>query len=196
MTRVRLAAAAGAALLAPAVANAHLMNSGFGPFYDGLAHPFLAPDDLLPIVALGLLGGLAGPACGRRVLLALPLAWMVGMAAGAAVGLPAAPAWWSSALTAALGALVAADRRWPPAAVTALAALAGATHGLGNGRELSGVNGGLLAMAGIACALLTVTALVGGQAASLRAHWARVAARVAGSWIAGIGLLMLGWTFR
>ena len=27
----------------------------------------------------------------------------------------------------------------------------------------------------------------------LRAHWARIAVRVAGSWIAASGLLMLGW---
>jgi hypothetical protein len=30
----------------------------------------------------------------------------------------------------------------------------------------------------------------------LRAHWARIAVRVAGSWIADSGLLMLGWSFR
>jgi hypothetical protein len=30
----------------------------------------------------------------------------------------------------------------------------------------------------------------------LRAYWARIAVRVAGSWIAASGLLMLGWSFR
>jgi len=30
----------------------------------------------------------------------------------------------------------------------------------------------------------------------LRAHWARIAVRVAGSWIAASGLLMLGWSFH
>jgi hypothetical protein len=30
----------------------------------------------------------------------------------------------------------------------------------------------------------------------LQAHWARLAVRVAGSWIAASGLLMLGWSFR
>jgi hydrogenase/urease accessory protein HupE len=31
---------------------------------------------------------------------------------------------------------------------------------------------------------------------SLRAYWTRIAVRVAGSWIAAIGLLMLGWLAR
>ena len=31
---------------------------------------------------------------------------------------------------------------------------------------------------------------------ALRAPWARIAARVAGSWIAALGLLSLGWLLR
>ena len=31
---------------------------------------------------------------------------------------------------------------------------------------------------------------------SPRDAWARVAIRVAGSWVAAIGILMFGWTFR
>ena len=31
---------------------------------------------------------------------------------------------------------------------------------------------------------------------SLKIPWARIAIRVAGSWIAAIGMLLLGWTFR
>ena len=38
--------------------------------------------------------------------------------------------------------------------------------------------------------------IIAGQVATVRAHWARVVARVAGSWIAAIGLLMLGWSLR
>jgi urease accessory protein len=37
---------------------------------------------------------------------------------------------------------------------------------------------------------------VAGLVVSLRAAWARVAVRVAGSWIAAIGFLMLGWALR
>ena len=58
------------------------MNTGFGPFYDGLTHLFVTPEDLLPVIALALLAGLRGPRFGRAVLLALPVAWLVGSAAG------------------------------------------------------------------------------------------------------------------
>ncbi len=186
----------GALLLAASPAQAHLMNSGFGPFYDGLAHPFLVPDDLLPVIALTLLAGLRGARCGRWVVFALPSAWLAGMAAAAVIHLPSGPVWMTCALTIVLGALAAADRPWPVALVVGLAAVAGATHGFGNGRELAAIKGGGLAMAGIASALFVVSALTAGQLATLRAHWARVAVRVAGSWIAAIGLLMLGWSMR
>ena len=39
----------------PPVFLLHLMNTGLGPFYDGLAHLFVTPEDLLPILALALL---------------------------------------------------------------------------------------------------------------------------------------------
>lgn len=183
-------------LVGASPAQAHLMNSGFGPFYDGLAHPFLVPEDLLLVLALTLLAGLRGARCGRWVVFALPLAWLLGMTAAGAIHLPAGPGWLTSALTIALGALVAADRPWPLPVVTGLAVLAGTAHGFGNGRELAALPGGGLAMAGIVCALFVFSALIAGQVATLQAHWARVAARVAGSWIAAIGLLMFGWSLR
>src|ERR1700692_4035597 len=112
--------------LAPATpAQAHLMNSGFGPFYDGLAHPLISPEDLLPAVAMTLLAGLGGAGAGRFVLATLPGAWLVGMAAGAgvaagwAIGLPGAPAWLTAVVTALLGALVASDLRLALAVVIA-----------------------------------------------------------------------------
>lgn len=185
-----------ALLFGASSAQAHLMNSGFGPFYDGLAHPFLVPEDLLPVIALTLLAGLRGARCGRWVVLALPVAWVAGMITATAIDLPSGPVWLTCALTIALGALVAADRPWPVALVVGLAAVAGATHGFGNGRELAAIKGGGLAMAGIASALFVVSALTAGQVATVRAHWARVVVRVAGSWIAAIGLLMLGWSVR
>jgi hydrogenase/urease accessory protein HupE len=196
MKRSVIPLSVGALLAAASPAQAHLMNSGFGPFYDGLAHPFLVPEDLLPVIALTLLAGLRGARCGRWVVLALPVVWVAGMITAAAIHLPSGPVWLTCALTIALGALVAADRPWPVALVVGLATLAGTTHGFGNGRELAAIKGGGLAMAGIACALFVVSALTAGQVATVRAHWARVVVRVAGSWIAAIGLLMLGWSMR
>jgi hypothetical protein len=38
--------------------------------------------------------------------------------------------------------------------------------------------------------------LLAGQVAVLQAHWARLAVRISGSWIAAVGLLMLGWSVK
>ncbi len=183
-------------LLAATPAQAHLMNSGFGSFYDGLAHPLLSPDDLLPAAALALLAGLAGAREGRLVLATLPLAWLAGMMTGWAFGLPDAPAWFMAVLTAGVGGLVAADLRPPLALMVALAAGLGALHGYANGHDLAGSTGAVLAILGIACSLFAVVSLLAGQAAVLRADWARLAVRISGSWIAAVGMLMFGWAMK
>jgi urease accessory protein len=189
-------------------AQAHLMNSGFGPFYDGLAHPLISPGDLLPAIAMTLLAGLGGARHGRFVLATLPAAWLagmavgIGMAAGAgtpaewAIGVAAAPAWLNAVVTALLGALVASDLRLPLALIIAVAAALGALHGYDNGHDLASTTGALLAIVGIACALFAIVSLLAGQVAVLQAQWARLAVRISGSWIAAVGLLMLGWSVR
>ena len=147
MSALRNLALPAAGLLASAApAQAHLMNSGFGPFYDGLTHPLMSPEDILPALAVVLLAGLSGARYGRWVLATLPGAWLAGMAGGWALALPVAPAALMAILTALAGALVAADLKLPLAAVTGWAALLGALHGCGNGRELAAIAGGLLAI--------------------------------------------------
>jgi urease accessory protein len=47
---------------------------------------------------------------------------------------------------------------------------------------------------GLALAVLVVVALFASLVVPLRQQWARVAVRVAGSWIAASGVLMLGWS--
>src|SRR5215467_6651470 len=100
-----------AAMAAPA--HAHVTNTGFGPFYDGLAHLFLTPEGLLPVVALSLAAGLRGPRFGRVVLFALPVASLAGSFVGRLVLLPSAPPVATAAITITLGALAAADKRSP-----------------------------------------------------------------------------------
>lgn len=196
MRRAPVLLAVGLVLASARDAHAHLVNTGFGPFYDGLAHPLVVVSDLLPALAVALLGGLRGPATGRRVVIALPVAWLVGMALGAATGVGAPPAASGAALTALLGVLVASDRPWPSAAVVGAAVVAGVVLGLGNGRELGPVAGGRTALVGVACTVFVLASLVAGQVAVLRARAARIVVRVAGSWVAAAGLLMLGWTLR
>jgi urease accessory protein len=49
-------------------------------------------------------------------------------------------------------------------------------------------------MAGMVSAMFVTVALLAGRVVALRAPWAHLVVRVAGSWIGAIGLLMLGWT--
>jgi hypothetical protein len=121
-------------------AQAHLMNTGFGPFYDGLTHLFVTPEDLLPVIALALLAGLRGPRFGRVVLFALPVAWLVGSAAGLLLAphitLPVA----EIVVTITLGALLAADCLLSVAFLASLAILLGLTtvfQTVQNSQELS-----------------------------------------------------------
>jgi hydrogenase/urease accessory protein HupE len=180
----------------PGQASAHLVNSGFGPFYDGIARVFVTPEDLLLVVALALLAGLGGPRAGRLVLFVLQAAWLAGAGAGwlteLSTGLPVL----SAVLLIVLGALVAADGRLPLAFLAGFALTCGLTQGCFNGAALAGVSSGSLAVVGIVCAVFVVVALVAGQVASLRVNGARIAVRVLGSWIGAIGLLMLGWAAR
>jgi urease accessory protein len=184
-------------LTATPSAHAHLMNTGFGPFYDGLTHLFVTPEDLLPVIAIALLAGLRNPRSGRLVLFVLPVAWLVGSAAGLFVTpqitLPVA----ETVFTIVIGALLAADRPLPLAWVAFLAILLGLFHGILNGSELPKTNASAqIYVVGVAAALFAVVSLLAGQAACVRVQWARVAVRVAGSWIVAIGLLMLGWAMR
>jgi len=184
-------------LIAAPSAHAHLMNTGFGPFHDGLMNLFVTPDDLLPVIALALLAGLRGPRFGRAVLFALPVAWLVGSAAGLLLAPPITLPLAETIFTIALGALLATDSPLPLASVACLAILLGSLHGILNGSELPKTSSSAhLSAAGVATGLFVAVSLLAGQAASVHVPWARVAVRVAGSWIVAVGLLMLGWAMR
>jgi hypothetical protein len=60
------------------------------------------------------------------------------------------------------------------------------------GRDANAV----LALTGIGSGCFVIVALTAALAVKLRATRARIVVRVAGSWIAAVGLLMLGWAFR
>ena len=177
-------------------AHAHLMNTGLGPFYDGLAHLFFTPEDLLPVIALALLAGLRGPDFGRAALFTLPASWIVGSAAGRWIPLPAGLLAATALLTVAIGALAAADRPVSRAIVMGCAVALGLLRGGLSGIELARTGSGASAEAGVAVALFVLVAILAGHVSTLRAMWARVAVRVAASWIAAAGLFMLGWALR
>lgn len=188
----------GALLLAagPTAAQAHLVTTGLGPVYDGIGHFLLSPDDLLPAVALALFAGLRGPRPGRLALFALPAAWLLGGLAGQlASSPPHFPLTPFSFLV--VGILVAADARLAPALVAALAIALGLLHGFLNGVAISEAGASVpLEVTGIMAMLFVLVALVAAFVISLRPPWARIVVRIAGSWIAATGLLLLGWALH
>lgn len=177
-------------------ARAHLNSTGMGPIYDGLTHFLMSPEDSVPALALALLAGLRGAAYGRRALFTLPAAWLLGILCGLAVTTTSTttlgPAIWFLVL----GGLVLADAKLSLRAMTTLAVLLGLVHGYFNGTGMGLSAPSIIAALGLAAAVFVLVVLVAALVVTLRAHWARIAVRVGGSWIAASGLLMLGWSIR
>ncbi len=182
-------------LLLPAHAEAHLPTVGLGPVYDGIFHLMLSPEDLIPVIALALFAGQEGTGSSRRVLWILPLAWFAGGLTGMFIGAPR-----GSALTCLsfllVGGLIAANAKLSVPLTTALAAILGFFHGCLNGSGISRFNDGAYFLLGLALAVFVVVALFTSFVLPLRRQWALIVVRVAGSWIAASGLLMLGWALR
>ncbi len=179
----------------PWPAAAHLPTSGLGPAYDGILHLLLSPTDLIPLIALALLGGQRGAPFARWVLWVVPLAWFAGGVAGMFAATAHGEAWSGVSLLL-LGGLVALDAQVPIALLTALAALFGLLHGYLNGTGINRFDDGAYVLVGLAATAFVVVAVFASLVIPLRRPWARVAVRVAGSWIAASGLLMLGWALH
>lgn len=193
-----LAARAGVALglaLAADAACAHVASAQAGAFYAGLLHPLTAPEHVLPMLALGLLAGQRGLHESQGVL----LAFTVALAAGAGLAPSGTAPGWIALLNVGslvvIGGSVAAAWRWPTALLYALALGFGATHGYANGaaRPLDG-SPPIFVLGLVAAALLTTGygAVVSDALRRLKPNWPRVAVRVAGSWVAAVGILVLG----
>ncbi len=183
-------------LLGAIPAEAHLNTTGMGPLYDGLMHFLMSPDDIIPVLALAFLAGLRGASHGRRALFTIPTAWLVGgltgLSASAANPHPFVAAAWFLLL----GILLAADARISVPVTTAIASLLGLYHGYLNGTGMGTSTDAAVALLGLVFAVFVLVALAAAFVIRLQAQWARIGVRVAGSWIAATGLLMLGWAVR
>lgn len=185
---------AGALLAAPA--EAHLVETGFGTFYDGMVHLWVTPADLLLVIAVALLAGQRGERAARWTVFALPLAWFAGGLLGARLPIESTLPLWTTLTFGIAGALVALSVGLSAAVTAVLAAIAGALHGVVNGASLAPGGASLLGLAGVVTAVFCLVAILAAQVVALRAAWSRIAVRVAGSWIAAAGVLMLGWLAR
>ena len=196
-TRLPLHAVAGLAVMAcPALAEAHLNATGMGPVYDGMVHFLTSPEDLAPVLALALLAGLRGAEHGRRALFMLPVTWLVGGLLGTTASATSGSPLSAAVAILLLGGLLAVDAKLSLGATAALAGLLGLWRGYLNGSGMGALALAAPAFLGLASVVFVLIALAAAAAVPLRAQWARIAVRVAGSWIAASGLLLLGWAVR
>jgi hydrogenase/urease accessory protein HupE len=183
-------------LILPRLAQAHLVTSGLGPYYDGALHLLMSPGDLLGLIAVALLAGRCGAQAGRLTVITLSVAWLLGGLVG--IALPNSPdlAAVGTVSFLVMGLLVAVDVRLSPVGIAAIAVAYGGLHGLINGAALAVAGAEVSTLFGIVLAVLCVAVLAAAAVVPLTALWARVAVRVAGSWIAAVGMLMIGWTLQ
>ena len=110
--------------------------------------------------------------------------------------MPLVPAAVTTASFLVLGTLTAADRRLPDRVVATLALLLGGLHGWPNGADIATAGREATGLLGIGVSVFVVVGLAAALVVSLRAAWARIAVRVVGSWVAAVGMLLLGWGLR
>ncbi len=173
-------------------AFAHSVDKRFGDFYGGMLHPLTTLEHLLPILGLSLLAGQQGPRRGRWVLLMLPVGLLMGGVVASHLEPSLYVTWFNRLSFIVVGILVAAALRPPLPAMAALALLLGLSHGYEN---VAGIFSNValhLFVSGVIVSGIALTAVFAASAVSLQAPWQRVAIRVVGSWIAAIGILMIG----
>jgi urease accessory protein len=187
-------------LLFAANAEAHSAVKGVGDFYGGLLHVVTALEHVLPFIALSLLAGQRGlRAQADIVLLLFPIALMVG--ATAAVWAPPPPglAFFNISSAILLGALVAAAWPLPRVVFYALFIVFGISHGFANGEAITPTTKAYLFILGVGLSGLVVLAygtLMVDFLLKRKEGWIHIAVRVAGSWIAAIGVLVLATAGR
>ena len=178
-----------------ASAQAHSTVKGVGDLYAGLLHVLTALEHLLPFIALSLLAGQRGlKSQAEAVLLVFPIALMIG--AAAALWSPPIPglAFFNMVSAILLGGLVASAWPLPGAVFYGLVVVFGLSHGFANGEAIVESTKAYLFILGIGLAGLAVLAygtLMVDYLLRRKAGWITIAVRVAGSWIAAIGVLVL-----
>lgn len=190
-------------------AQAHGDLERLGPFYAGALHPLLVPAHVVALLALGLLIGQRGLKPGRHALTLLLLALAVALAGVHAAAAAPGQAWAgalerSLLVVGALAALASVTALPLPRAVpAALAVAVGLGIGLGSAPEATTVvsSGSLRpswaawsAAAGTLLGAFVTAALVAAVVDSAP-RWARVATRVAASWLSASALLVLALGF-
>ncbi|MFG1373247.1 HupE/UreJ family protein [Xanthobacter oligotrophicus] len=191
---LRLLAAVAALALAPTAAHAHLVDTRLGDFYSGALHPLTDLQQVLPWIALAVLAAFQGAQRARWVILVFPLALAAGGIASLYVPLPAFGPLLGLALVAVTGLGVAAAARLPLAVLLAIAVVMGLLHGAQNGAAMVATTDRVLFLSGMTAIGYGVITLATGSAIAFLhgAAWRPIALRAGGSWVAAVGIMVLG----
>jgi urease accessory protein len=182
------------ALLSPSAANAHPIK-GVGDFYAGMLHPLTALEFVLPWIALSLFAGQQGRKAALLTLAIFPFALASGAALVTTVQLPAWLPAMNLAIIPILGMAVALAISCPSSVVVILVTIVGLLHGLANGSEITAPVSAWRFIPGLATVAILVLAYGIGLVRSLKTPWTRIAVRVAGSWIAAVGIMICAFKF-
>jgi len=177
-----------AAVLAAKPAWAHDAFGDLGPFYANLLHPLADPAQAVMLAGFAVVLALQPVPTVRR-------GWALHAGAGAAtlaallvVAPPPAPMLVVGAAAAGLGLAALVGKRLPLAAVLALGIAAAVLAALSADRP-EGLRAALLATLGGALGLATASLLLWSLFDALRRRLGDIACRVAGAWVAAIGIM-------
>jgi HupE / UreJ protein len=177
-------------LASTTTALAHSPIMGIGGVPGGILHALLIPEHGLSLLALGLALGQQELSKRRAGILIYAVALICGLVAAAFVVGEAFAADVLLAATGILGLLVVA--MWTPAYVVwTLAAIAGLTIGLDSRPEVASNEEALLMLLGSGLGAAVSLAIVAEVSFLLRSNAQRIVARVMGSWITAIAILVL-----
>jgi hypothetical protein len=161
-----------------------------------MAQLVLQPSQLLVGLGLVLLAAQGGAACCDRLPLLLPGAWLLGGLVGLNLGAELMQALACTALVTAIGLLTALGVRLAPRAFQLLGVGTAMPVALVAGSAMAGHQGALAALLGQVVAIAMLAAVLLLPLAPPQPRWLAIGLRVAGSWIAAAGLMMLAWLAR
>jgi hydrogenase/urease accessory protein HupE len=191
----RLCRSTAVLMLVTSPAKAHLISTGLGPFYDGASHFLRSADLLAPVLGLAVLAGMHGPQHARWLLFTLTVAWILGASVPAPMAAYGLPLPWTAGSCMLIGLLIATDRSVSPIMLSILAGVLGCLGGVacavGENTQPT-----VLQALGVGAAVFVLTALLASIVIRVHAYWLRMTMRVAGSWLAAVGLLVVGWTLH
>ena len=182
--------------LLPSKSFAHLASGKFGDFYAGAFHLLTAIEHLIPIIAFGLIAGQQGKEISRRLVVLLPFVLIIGCIVGIMFPVLTFSVYINSISFLIIGGLIALNKELSSTFIILLVVVFGLTHGYSNGTALEKSLSVFNYLMGVSVSGLVVVTIFSGIVLSVQKDWQKIAVRVAGSWIAAVGLITIPMLFK